>query len=366
MSKAITGIWARVAAAFACVLLGVAAACCINAGSAHAATAAVYTAAVTPSYANPVSGEIEDAAGSGNVTLAESMVTGCTYPAALVEQDADGNTYVTLRLKLADQIGSVQVWADTAGDGAFLSTDVEKVQTGSVDDTATADYRFLVPGKDSNLRISMDVTPMGREVIYFASLSNFVEGNTDGIPFVQSITPGDSGSAQGEGTQSAAAEQSEATAVPAQASETPTSGETAAETSDGAAETGDSAAEVAETESVEESDPNVGVKEYNADGQETTEGQSSAPLDAATTGIIVAVIVAVLAIGGAVAYVAYVKPKKAKQAAAAAAAARAAEPTGVATFSTTAKPAGAPSAAAAPDATSATQVMGDANKPSVQ
>ena len=74
---------------------------------------------------------------------------------------------------------------------------------------------------------------------------------------------------------------------------------------------------------------NSGVKEYNADGRETTEGSQSAPLDGATTGAIVAGIVVVVVIAGVVAYFAYLKPKRAKQAAAAeAAAVAAAKPKG--------------------------------------
>lgn len=292
--------------------------CCVQTAQALAATASVATASVTASYANPISGEIEDSAGTGNVTLAESMVEGCTYPSALVEQDADGNTYVTLRFKLADQIGNMQFWADTSGDGAFLSTDSVQMQTGTIDDSAVADYRFLVPGANSNIRISMYVTPMGREVIYFASLSNLTEGNTGALAFVQSVEPGESTTAASTETsqQSAAQVQSQESA------EVTSTSATSAETVANSATSSNS--ENAEAESVEDSDPNEGVKEYNADGQETTEGQSSAPLDAATTGVIVAVIVAVLVIAGAVAYVTYLKPKRARQAAAAASAASAA------------------------------------------
>ena len=87
-------------------------------GVAHAAASAVYTASTAPSYSNPVTGAIEDSAGQSNVALAESMTTGCTYPAALVEKDTSGDTFVTLRFKLADQMGAMSFWADNGGDGA--------------------------------------------------------------------------------------------------------------------------------------------------------------------------------------------------------------------------------------------------------
>lgn len=268
--------------------------------AAHAATSAVYTASTVPSYSNPVTGAIEDSAGQSNVALAESMTTGCTYPAALVEKDTAGNTFVTLRFKLADQMGAMNFWADNNGDGAFAAAEATQMQTDTANNTV--DWRFQVPSETSNIRVSMYVTPMSREVIYFTQLANLAEGNTDAVPFVQSITPG------------------EQAAEPAPAADAATSAEPVA-----AEPAGTSADSSPSTDSA----ANAGVKEYNADGQETTEGQNqSKPLDGATTGAIAGGIVVVLAIAGVVAYFAYLKPKRAKQAAAAAAAASAAKPKG--------------------------------------
>lgn len=278
------------AAAFA-LLAAFAVSSSVLIGTAHAAASAVYTASTAPSYANPVTGAIEDSAGQSNVALAESMTTGCTYPAALVEKDTAGNTFVTLRFMLADQMGAMGFWADNGGDGAFTAVEAAQMQVDSANNTA--DWRFQVPSEASNIRVSMYVTPMGRDVVYFTQLTGLAEGNTDAVPFVQTITPG------------------EEAAEPVAAAEPAASGASseAAPQTDGAA--------------------NVGVKEYNADGQETTEGQgSSEPLDGATTAAIAGGIVVVLAIAGAVAYFAYLKPKRAKQAEAAAAAAAVAKPKG--------------------------------------
>ena len=262
-------------------------------GAAHAATSAVHTASTAPSYANPVTGAIEDSAGQSNVALAESMTTGCTYPAALVEKDTAGNTFVTLRFKLADQMGAMSFWADNGGDGAFSAVEAAQMQVDSANNTA--DWRFQVPSETSNIRVSMYVTPMGRDVVYFTQLTGLVEGNADVVPFVQTVTPGE------EAAEPAAS----ASAEPAASS---ISGEAAPQT-DGAA--------------------NSGIKEYNADGQETAEGQDrSEPLNGATTAAIVGGIVVVLAVAGAATYFAYLKPKRAKQAQAAAAAAAAAKPKG--------------------------------------
>lgn len=280
------------AAAFA-LLAAFAVSSSVLVGAAHAAASAVYTASTAPSYANPVTGAIEDSAGQSNVALAESMTTGCTYPAALVEKDTAGNTFVTLRFKLADQMGAMSFWADNGGDGAFSAVEAAQMQVDSANNTA--DWRFQVPSETSNIRVSMYVTPMGRDVVYFTQLTGLVEGNIDAVPFVQTVTPGE------EAAEPAAS----ASAEPAASS---ISGEAAPQT-DGAA--------------------NSGVKEYNADGQETTEGQDrSKPLNGATTAAIVGGIVVVLAVAGAAAYFAYLKPKRAKQAQAAAAAAAAAKSRG--------------------------------------
>lgn len=269
-------------------------------GTAHAAVSAVYTASTAPSYSNPVTGAIEDSAGQSNVALAESMTTGCTYPAALVEKDTAGDTFVTLRFKLADQMGAMSFWADSGGDGAFAAVEAAQMQVDSANNTA--DWRFQVPSEASNIRVSMYVTPMGRDVVYFTQLTGLVEGNTDAVPFVQSIAPG------------------EQAAEPAPAADAVTSVEPA---------TAESASLSADSSPSTDSSANAGVKEYNADGQETTEGQNqSKPLDGATTGTIVGGIAVVLAIAGVVTYVAYLKPKRAKQAEAAAAAASAAKPKG--------------------------------------
>ena len=214
-----------------------------------------------------------------------------------MEKDTAGNTFVTLRFKLADQMGAMAFWADNAGDGAFAEVEATQMQTSTVGDTAVADWRFQVPSETSNIRVSMYVNPMSRAVVYFVQLANLAEGNTDALPFVESIVPG---------------EETAGPAPVAQSETAPAANAAASATSEAAPST-DSAA-------------NSGVKEYNADGRETTEGSQSAPLDGATTGAIVAGIVVVVVIAGVVAYFAYLKPKRAKQAAAAAAAAAAAKP----------------------------------------
>lgn len=244
---------------------------CLLCLPAYAATSAVYTGTTNPTYENPITGTIEDSAGTSNVSLGETMVTNVTHANALVEQDTEGNVYFTLRFYQADSLSDVQFETDGGGDGNFVATEGTVMQTDAAEETV--DYRFQVSSTDSVVRINMYVDPMGRAVTYFVSVSDLVEGNNDSVPFVQTIT----------------------------------AGETSEDNAD-----------------VDASN----VSEYNADGEEVTgeESASSESLDGSTIGMIVGVIVVVVVVAGAVSYFAYFKPKRANQAKAAAAAAASAKP----------------------------------------
>ena len=159
---------------------------------------AIYTVPAEASYYNPVTGEVEDSAGDSNTELGESMVEGCAYDNALVEIDENGDVWVTMRLKLADQLGDVGVEVDNEGDGDFSEVEVTEMQTaveneGEDTETQLIDLRFQVPSTDCYERVSMYVDPMGRDVVFFLILDmdGAEEGNTDEIPFVESVVAGE-------------------------------------------------------------------------------------------------------------------------------------------------------------------------------
>lgn len=180
-------------AALACALVLALFAAGAAAQSAFADTTAIYTVPATSSLYNPVTNEIEDTGGASNEALGESMVEGVAYDNVLVEIDADGLTWVTFRLKLADQLGEVSVEADTDGDGEFASTEATEMQTaveneGEDTEVQLIDYRVQVSSTDSNLRVTMYVEAMGRDCIFFLQLEmdQAVEGNTDELAFIVS------------------------------------------------------------------------------------------------------------------------------------------------------------------------------------
>lgn len=149
----------------------------ITAIPAYAASHGIYTATATPHYRNPLTGKIEDSGGEDSQVLGQSMTESATYTKALVEVDSNGNTYITVRLKLMDNIQNPTFKVD--GSSVLASLMQEDYSAN------TADYRMKVASENSVIRCSMYVVPMGRDVIFFITVSNLNSGSGD---FVTSIS----------------------------------------------------------------------------------------------------------------------------------------------------------------------------------
>ena len=149
----------------------------ITAIPAYAASNGIYTATATPHYRNPLTGKIEDSGGEDSEVLGQSMTESATDTKALVEVDSNGNTYITVRLKLMDNIQNPTFKVDGSSVSASL---IQEDYTAN-----TADYRMKVASENSVIRCSMYVVPMGRDVIFFITVSNLKSGSGD---FVTSIS----------------------------------------------------------------------------------------------------------------------------------------------------------------------------------
>lgn len=149
----------------------------ITAIPAYAASNGIYTATATPHYRNPLTGKIEDSGGEDSEVLGQSMTESATYTKALVEVDSNGNTYITVRLKLMDNIQNPTFMVDGSTTSASLMQEDYSANT--------ADYRMKVASENSVIRCSMYVVPMGRDVIFFIMVSNLNSGSGD---FVTSIS----------------------------------------------------------------------------------------------------------------------------------------------------------------------------------
>ena len=84
-----------------------------------AASNGIYTATATSHYKHPTTGVIEDSGGEGSYVLGQSMTESALNKAALVEVDPQGNTYVTVRLNLMDNIQNPQFQVDGSRNGNF-------------------------------------------------------------------------------------------------------------------------------------------------------------------------------------------------------------------------------------------------------
>lgn len=149
----------------------------ITAIPAYAASNGIYTATATPHYRNPLTGKIEDSGGEDSEVLGQSMTESATDTKALVEVDSNGSTYITVRLKLMDNIQNPTFKVDGSSVSASLMQEDYSANT--------ADYRMKVASENSVIRCSMYVVPMGRNVIFFITVSNLNSGSGD---FVTSIT----------------------------------------------------------------------------------------------------------------------------------------------------------------------------------
>ena len=147
-----------------------------------AASNGVYTATATSHYKHPTTGKIEDSGGESSYVLGQSMTDSALNKAALVEVDPQGNTYVTIRLNLMDNIQSPQFQVDGSRNGSFSAVSATVMQEDYTENTT--DFRMHVPSENAIIRCNMYVIPMGRDVIFYITVGNLQSGSGD---FVTSV-----------------------------------------------------------------------------------------------------------------------------------------------------------------------------------
>lgn len=130
-------------------------------------------AKATPYYSHPVTGVIEDP--GNNPGIGQGMTENVLSPQALVETTDDGRIFLTVRYNLANYIKNETFAVQNYGDQDFYSVSAEI--TGQTEETR--DYRFEIPSKNIVVRATFFVGPMGRDVIFYYTISDLVEGNTD-------------------------------------------------------------------------------------------------------------------------------------------------------------------------------------------
>ena len=264
---------------------------------ASAASHGIYTATATAHYRHPTTGVIEDSGGENSAVLGQSMTESATNKKALVEVDASGNTWITVRLNLMDNIQSPKFQVD----GRSVSASLMQEDYGS----NTADFRLKANSEKSIIRCNMYVTPMGREVIFYITVGNLKSGSGD---FVTSISM--------EQPKATAAPAPSATKTPAAASTpTPTKAPAAPATHTPEATVAPSATpEPSPTTDPEAQTSASGLEEFDASGNAVEETQAPENTDSSSGSPVlwwvIGGLVVIAAVGGGVWYVFFVRKGK--------------------------------------------------------
>lgn len=264
---------------------------------ASAASHGIYTATATAHYRHPTTGVIEDSGGENSAVLGQSMTESATNKKALVEVDASGNTWITVRLNLMDNIQSPKFQVD----GRSVSASLMQEDYGS----NTADFRLKANSEKSIIRCNMYVTPMGREVIFYITVGNLKSGSGD---FVTSISV--------EQPKATAAPAPSATKTPAAASTpTPTKAPAAPATHTPEATVAPSATpEPSPTTDPEAQTSASGLEEFDASGNAVEETQAPENTDSSSGSPVlwwvIGGLVVIAAVGGGVWYVFFVRKGK--------------------------------------------------------
>lgn len=149
--------------------------------SVHAESGAIYSCTINRSYGNPVTGEVEDSGGESSYATGQGMVESAVYSQGLMEVTDSGNYYLTLRLSLLDYTSGHTFAVQNVGDSGWMDTATAVTANGSDGSGSTADICMQVPSENCIVRITMYVSPMGRNAVFYVYPTNYSEGNSVGM-----------------------------------------------------------------------------------------------------------------------------------------------------------------------------------------
>lgn len=109
------------------------------------------------------------------------MVESAVYSQGLMEVTDSGNYYLTLRLSLLDYTSGHTFAVQNVGDSGWMDTSTAVTANGSDGNGSTADVCMQVPSENCIVRITMYVTPMGRNTVFYVYPTNYSEGNSVGM-----------------------------------------------------------------------------------------------------------------------------------------------------------------------------------------
>ena len=272
-----------------------------------AASNGIYTATATSHYKHPVTGIIEDSGGEGSYVLGQSMTESALNKAALVEVDPQGNTFVTVRLNLMDNIQNPQFQVDGSRNGNFSAVSATVMQEDFTENTT--DFRMQVPDENTIIRCNMYVIPMGRDVIFYITVGDLKSGSGDFIASVKVEQPTQEPEPEQSDTSESAVQTPDSSTSDSQMS---SSVPPASEASSSTPET--SSGDTGSASSDEDEDAVMGLEEFDASGNKVSDTSTEAEQDSSTGNPIVwwvigGIIVAAIA-GGCVWYFCFFRKKK--------------------------------------------------------
>lgn len=272
-----------------------------------AASNGIYTATATSHYKHPTTGVIEDSGGEGSYVLGQSMTESALNKAALVEVDPQGNTYVTVRLNLMDNIQNPQFQVDGSRNGNFSAVSATVMQEDFTENTT--DFRMQVPDENTIIRCNMYVIPMGRDVIFYITVGDLKSGSGDFIASVKVEQPTQEPEPEQSDTSESAVQTPDSSTSDSQMS---SSVPPASEASSSTPET--SSGDTGSASSDEDEDAVMGLEEFDASGNKVSDTSTEAEQDSSTGNPIVwwvigGIIVAAIA-GGCVWYFCFFRKKK--------------------------------------------------------
>lgn len=268
-----------------------------------AASNGVYTATATSHYKHPTTGLIEDSGGEGSYVLGQSMTESALNKAALVEVDPQGNTYVTVRLNLMDNIQNPQFQVDGSRNGNFSAVSATVMQEDFTNNTT--DFRMQVPSENAIIRCNMYVIPMGRDVIFYITVGNLQSGSGDFVTSVKVEEP-EQPAVTTPQTQTPSSQTS--------SEQTPSSSQAPSSAAPSSSEASSSNASSADSSSEDSSSEALGLEEFDASGNKVSDTSTEAEQDSSTGNPIVwwaiGGIVVVAIAGGCVWYFCFFRKGK--------------------------------------------------------
>lgn len=147
----------------------------------YAQSGKIYTCNITRCYSHPVTGVIEDAGGESSYATGQGMVESAVGTTGMLEITDGGDYYLTVRMSMMDYTTGHSFLVQKVGDSDWMSTTVTQVSSATDSNGTTTDFRILVPSESCVVRCSMNVTPMGRDVIFYFYPGSYTEGNTSGM-----------------------------------------------------------------------------------------------------------------------------------------------------------------------------------------